>query len=59
MTQGKSSIHIPTSPKESTIYLTHSNHAHPTINVITVIGNPTRKYSQKPILVSGLHSLPQ
>src|ERR1039458_6903052 len=24
-------------PEESTIYLTHSSHAHPTINVITVI----------------------
>src|SRR6266436_1963919 len=29
--------------KESIIYLIHSSHAHPTTNVITVIGSPTRK----------------
>src|ERR1035441_10022942 len=38
----------------STIYLTHTSHAHPTISVITVIGSPTRKYSQNPIFTSGL-----
>src|SRR5215472_5930445 len=36
------------------LYRIQRNHAQPTINVISVIGIPTRKYSQEPIVASGL-----
>src|SRR5215467_1501637 len=54
MSLSQSPDHRPVTSPSTGSYLTNPSQAHPTINVIAVIGSPTRKYSQKPIFTSGL-----